>query len=203
MIARSTSQDAPRRMTFGQWAEMAEDEPGELVDGMLEEEEMPDWTHEECVTWFIVLMGTWLAGRDGHVGGSEPKFRVRETLGRKGDASVYLPGSRKPQRRGVISSPPDIVLEVISGSPRDARRDRIDKADDYAAFGVRWYWLLDPFARSLEIYALNERSRYERALGASSGRIIEVPGCVGLVLDLDALWARIDTLPDEDEASSE
>ena len=57
-------------MTIAEWAAMDEDEAGELVDGVLVEEEMPDWLHEEAVTWFIVTFGVWLMGRDGHVGGS-------------------------------------------------------------------------------------------------------------------------------------
>ena len=38
-------------MTFEEWAAMDEDEPGELVDGRLEEEEVPDTMHEMIVTW--------------------------------------------------------------------------------------------------------------------------------------------------------
>lgn len=176
---------------------MDEDEAGELVDGVLVEEEMPDWIHEDAVTWFIATFVLWLKDRDGHVGGSEVKFRVPRG-GRKSDASVYLPGSRKPPRRGVVRTPPDILLEVISSSPRDERRDRVEKMDEYAAFGVRWYWLIDPVARLLEIYALDPtRGRYVRELGATEGKLDRIPGCDGLVVELDALWSRIDALPNE------
>jgi hypothetical protein len=34
-----------RLMTFDEWVAMGEDEPGELVDGRLEEEEVPDPIH--------------------------------------------------------------------------------------------------------------------------------------------------------------
>ena len=33
-------------MTLAEWAELPEEEPGELVAGWLEEEEVPDYVHE-------------------------------------------------------------------------------------------------------------------------------------------------------------
>lgn len=38
-------------MNFEEWAAMPEDEPGELVDGRLEAEEVPDLVHELVVSW--------------------------------------------------------------------------------------------------------------------------------------------------------
>jgi hypothetical protein len=35
---------------------------------------------------------------------------------------------------------------------------------------------------------------YARALGAAEGVVAQVPGCEGLVLDVNALWARVDRL---------
>jgi Uma2 family endonuclease len=68
--------------------------------------------------------------------------------------------------------------------------------DEYAAFGVRFYWLVDPEAKVFEVYALRD-GVYARVLGASAGRIDRIPGCDGLVLDLDLLWAEIDRLDGE------
>jgi hypothetical protein len=33
-------------MSLEAWGDLPEDEPGELVDGLLVEEEMPNWIHE-------------------------------------------------------------------------------------------------------------------------------------------------------------
>ena len=109
------------------------------------------------------------------------------------DVNAYLAG-RKPEARGAVRVPPDVAIEIVSPEPRDERRDRVEKPDDYAAFGVRWYWLVDPELRSFEIWELGADGRYVRACGAIGGKIDPVPGCDGLALDVDALWAEVDRL---------
>ena len=94
-------------------------------------------------------------------------------------------------RLAASGSAPDIMVEVVSPDPRDRRRDRIEKLHEYATFGVRWYWLVDPEARSLEILRLGEDGLYIHALDAAEGTI-DVAGCEGLTLDLDALWRELD-----------
>lgn len=181
-------------MTDDAWIALDEDEPGELVDGVLVEEEMPDYAHEEIVAWLAwVLMG-WVQANGGHVGASDAKFLLRQGRGRKPDLSLYLPGTPPPPRRGVVRKPPDIMIEVITPKPRDQRRERLEKMDEYAAFGVRWYWIVDPEARLLEIYERDERGIYARVCGASEGRLVAVPGLAPLEIDLDAAWAKIDAL---------
>jgi Uma2 family endonuclease len=180
-------------MTLEEWAALPEDEPGELVDGQLVEEEVAGYIHEVVVAWFIHLFVAWL-GERGFVGSSDAKFRVRPKRGRKPDLTVYLPGGRVPPGRGLITVPPDIAVEVITPTPRDARRDRVEKPDEYAEFGVRFYWLVDPELRTVEIYELGSDGRYTRAWAASDGTTTNVPGCDGLLMNLDALWARVDKL---------
>lgn len=177
---------------------MPEDEPGELVDGRLEEEEAPDLVHELVVSWLVRIVGTWL-GRGGFVFGSEARYAVRPDRGRKPDVAVYLgsDGSRLP-RRGIVRVPPNIVVEVVSPSPRDERRDRIEKMDEYAAFGVNFYWILDPSLQSLEVFELTS-GRYARAARATEGRMEQVPGCPALVIDLDDLWAELSRLGPPEE----
>jgi Uma2 family endonuclease len=180
-------------MTLDEWADLPEDEEGELVDGLLVEEEMPTFAHEAVVAALIVAFSNWGRPRGAFAFGSETKQRVGPRRGRKPDAIVYLPGAPRP--RGDASStdkPPSIVVEVVTARPRDGRRDRVEKRADYAAFGVRWYWIVDPQLRTLEVFELVE-GRYVAVVGASSGRVA-APGCDGLEIDLDAMWAQVDAL---------
>ncbi len=180
-------------MTVTEWAALPEDEPGELVHGQLVEEEMPDLVHELVVSWLIALFHGWTEHRGGFVFGSEAKFVVAPRRGRKPDLSVYFHGARALPAHGAVRVPPDLVVEVVSPTPRDGRRDRVEKPDEYAAFGVRYYWIVDPAQRTVEILELGKDARYVRAQALVDGTS-RVPGCPGLSLDLDALWRKVDRL---------
>lgn len=189
---------ASERMTVQGWAALPEDEPGELCDGLLEEEEVPDLTHETAVLWLGALLRAWAVALGGFAFGSEVKYALSSLRGRKPDLSVFFPGRPALPRRGPVAAPPDIAVEVVSPSRADQRRDRITKLAEYAAFGVRFYWMLDPSARTLEILELDADGRYVHVLGAAEGRLSEIPGCTGLSIDLDELWREIDRLGPEE-----
>lgn len=186
------SQPREPEMTLAAWADMDEDEPGEFVDGRLVEEEDVGALHDAVAGWLVWAFKSWL-GPSGKILVSDTRFGVAPRRGRKPDASVYLPG-RRPEPYGLVTTPPDIAIEVVSPRPKDARRDRIEKTAEYAAFGVRYYWIVDPALRTVEIFELGADARYVKALGASAGLFPDVPGCPGLSLDLDALWAEVDGL---------
>ena len=180
------------------WEQMDEDAPGELVDGRLMEEEAPDNPHEVLVSALLYLLAAWARPRQGVVLSSEAKYAIGKRGGRKPDLSVHFATDRKLPRRGANRRPPDIMVEVLSPRPRDHRRDRIQKLREYAAFGVRWYWLVDPEARTLEILRLGDDGHYVHALDVEGGTV-PVPGCEGLTLDVDALWRELDERIESEE----
>jgi Uma2 family endonuclease len=178
-------------MTLEEWAELDDEVEGELVDGVLEEEEMPSFLHEVIVGWLIETLRGWARRRGGRVAASEAKIAVGARRGRKPDVSMYLRGRMPAAADRLITVAPHLVVEVTSPRPRDTRRDRVDKLRDYARAGVRDYWILDPQLRSLEVFELGRGGRYAVALTAAAGRS-RIPGCPGLVIDLDALWREVD-----------
>jgi len=186
-----------RHMSLEQWAAMPEDEPGELVDGQLAAEEATDPPHEAVVSRLFYFLSGWSEPRKGVVLGSEAKFAVGQSGGRKPDLSAFFTPTQKLPRRGPIRVPPDLMVEVVSPTPRDGRRDRVEKLGEYAAFGVRWYWIVDPRLRTLEILKLGHEGHYTTLVSASAG-VVVVPSCEGLSLDLDALWTRVDEIVEEE-----
>lgn len=191
LSAAIACESAPR-MTLTEWAELGEDSPGELVDGLLVEDEEVGAEHDIVGAWLVWILQSWIGAR-GFVGMSDTRFGVSRSRGRKPDVYAYLT-NRRPPRAGLVTTPPDIMVEIVSPRPKDARRDRVEKMREYAAFGVRFYWIVDPATRIFEILELNTDGRYAHAAAAAEGKIDPTPGCEGLVIDVDALWAHVDRL---------
>jgi Uma2 family endonuclease len=180
-------------MTVEEWAELPEDVPGEIVDGRLVEEEMTDYAHEVIVAFLARIFGVWADTSGAIVATSDARFAVAKARGRKPDLTVFFAG-RRPPRRGLVRMPPDIAIEVLSSGPLDVRRDRVEKLTEYAAFGIAWYWIVDPEHRLLQIHELASSQEYRVAAQHRSGVVSDVLGCPGLVLPLDQLWAKIEQL---------
>lgn len=88
-----------------------------------------------------------------------------------------------------ISAPPDWVCEVLS--PSTARLDRTDKLAVYAAFSVGHCWLVDPDAKTLEVFELREGRWTLAATFKDDDPVAASPFAAHTFL-LDVLW------PDEE-----
>lgn len=51
-----------------------------------------------------------------------------------------------------VEGPPDLVVEITS--PSTAGRDRVVKLQRYRLYGVAEYWVVDPEARTIEVWDL-------------------------------------------------
>jgi len=87
-------------------------------------------------------------------------------------------------RRG-IEGGPTLAVEILSPSTRTI--DRVTKRRLYARYGVPYLWLVDPDARAVEVFAL-ENDRYVLAAGAAGPDPIDLPPFTGLALVPDTLW---------------
>ena len=89
-----------------------------------------------------------------------------------------------------IELPPDWVCEVIS--PRTQSIDRGDKMDVYAREGVRHAWLVDPLAKLLEVWRLEEgkpRGSQWLRIGTWTGdALVRAEPFDAIELELAALW---------------
>ena len=87
-----------------------------------------------------------------------------------------------------IEGPPDLVVEILS--PFSARQDRITKAALYARFGVLHYWILDPDARTFELYGL-AGDAYQLLARESGDAKIHPALFPGLAIDLlEVFWGQ-------------
>ena len=93
-----------------------------------------------------------------------------------------LPRIPRDQRFEVA---PDWVCEVVS--PSSAQKDRTIKPPVYAKYGVAWMWLVDPLARTLEAFALQDGQWVVAGLYKDQDRVRAEPFSA-VELPLNELW---------------
>lgn len=83
---------------------------------------------------------------------------------------------------------PDWICEILS--PSTEAFDREEKMPLYAREGVRHAWLLDPIARTLEVYALGPGRRWGPAHTHRESVRVRAQPFEAIELDLTVLWAK-------------
>jgi Uma2 family endonuclease len=86
-----------------------------------------------------------------------------------------------------ISTVPDWVCEVLSLST--VRKDKIKKMPIYGQHGVPFLWVLDPFARTLEVFSLEGGRWMLAGLYAEDDKVRAQP-FQELEIELCNLWLR-------------
>ena len=82
---------------------------------------------------------------------------------------------------------PDWTCEIVA--PGSGRMDRVEKFRIYLESGVRHYWIIDPFNRTLEAFA-NESALMERIGAWGSDDKARIDPFEELEIDLGSLWLK-------------
>lgn len=123
----------------------------ELIDGVLVERAVSDYS---SVIGLVLarLLGNFVAERRlGWVHGEQGFFRLAENL-RASDVA-FTPKERRPGgllRRGWSDVAPSLVAEVLS--PGNTADEMARKRKEFFARGTELFWIVDPLARTIEIY---------------------------------------------------
>jgi Uma2 family endonuclease len=148
-----------KRWTYEEYYRLDDDQRHEIIDGNLLVAPALDTWHQSWIGDLYALLRTHVVrNKLGKVFMSpvdvvlDPENTVQPDI--VFVASAQLSIIQRPAIFGV----PDLLVELVS--PSSVRRDRYDKRDLYARFGVREYWIGDPANKALEILTLKE-GRYE------------------------------------------
>ncbi len=192
-----TLADNGRRMTLEEFLE-AEEEDGyryELARGVLEVSEVPNDPHGFIVDIFNCAIVDYRRLHPNRIirAGGAGEFRLWLPVlisGRNPDYAVILRGTPKDHRG---RRPPSMVVEVVSEGSEARRRDYETKKEEYVAFGILEYWIIDPEMHRVTVLKRNGDSWIEAVFGdgqVASGLVL--PGFAVTVTDL---WV----IPPEDE----
>lgn len=126
----------------------------ELNDGVLEFPEMPDRAHQWLQKILLRLLDDFvMKHRLGEVLGAPTPIRLRTGRLREPDV-FYLANARRPSDPHAIPDGADLILEIISTTPKSHRHDTITKREEYAEAGIPEYWIVDPQTETITVLTL-------------------------------------------------
>lgn len=108
-------------------------------------------------------LGQWLLNYlDQHPQGAALNYILMEQYvrtaasRRRADRLIWAGLGRLPR---VKEDVPTIVVEFVSAGKRNRQRDYVEKRAEYLAIGVREYWIIDRFRRTLTVCRIDSEDR--------------------------------------------
>jgi Uma2 family endonuclease len=177
----------------GTWTEeeylaLPENRQIELSNGFLEVLPMPTTSHQAIIAFIYGALLAFIEPRQlGKVFFAGIRVRLWKGTFRLPDVVFML--ARHADRMGEeYWRGADLVMEVVSGTAKDRRRDLKAKVAEYARARIPEYWIIDPQEAQLTILRLRGKSyaphgRYGRGMQARSVLL------KGFEVDVDAVLA--------------
>jgi Uma2 family endonuclease len=159
----------------------------ELAEGTLTILPHPTNTQQRVVGKLFKLIDSFVEANDlGIIRFAPLPVRLWQDVIREPD--ILFVSHEHPDRIGEQSfGPPALAVEVISPSTR--RTDRRDKFDEYARAGIGEYWIVDPEAVTIEVFAL-EGGAYTLLVKAGPGEKAFSRLLAGVQVLVDEVFAK-------------
>jgi len=144
-----------RRWTYEEYYRLNDDQRYEIIDGNLLMAPAPDTWHQDWSSEIFLLVATYVKHHKLGKLFTAPVDVVLDPENTIQPDLVFIAtGNLRIIQKRAIFGTPDLLVELIS--PSSVRRDRYDKKDLYARFGVKEYWIGDPANKSMEILTLKQ-----------------------------------------------
>lgn len=148
------------RFTYQDYLQLPEDRRYEIVDGDLYMVPAPVPYHQQVSRNLEYALHRYVSEHNlGEVLDAPCDLLLSETDVVQPDIFFIAKGRLAIIKETNIQGAPDLVIEILS--PATERRDRGIKQKLYARVGVIEYWIVDPAAKTIEVFSLKSGG-YER-----------------------------------------
>ncbi|MEU0237783.1 Uma2 family endonuclease [Nocardiopsis sp. NPDC006198] len=131
----------------------------ELVDGRLDVSPAPKPLHSVVDSRLTIHLGNTAPDEFVVLSGPGVNLNGDRTLHRIPDLAVF---DHEPPEEGYFDIPPVLAVEIVS--PESVLRDNHTKRHEYAAFGIRSYWIVNALADKVGLVELRlEDGVYQEA----------------------------------------
>lgn len=174
-------------LTYADYYELPDDgNRYEIIDGVLHVSPAPSEKHQRSITGLLEQVGPHVR-RTGlgrvYVAPFDIVFEDRSVV--QPDL-VFISRERLAiLTEANVQGAPDLAIEVLSPSTRSY--DLRQKREAYARFGVRYYWVVDPLAQTIEAHELIGDT-YELIGSATGAANFSAAPFADLPIDLSLLW---------------
>ncbi|HET7092536.1 MAG TPA: Uma2 family endonuclease [Thermomicrobiales bacterium] len=187
-MTEATMATTAQRYTYADLADLPSEREGdrhELFDGELVVTPAPMPRHQKIVgNLYAALRAASLAASAGDVFLGPIDVRLTPETVLEPDLCFVSAERLHIVGPKTIDAAPDLVVEVLSPGARE--RDRGVKRALYARFGVQEYWIVDPEARALTVFALRGDRFEPRPLDEGIARSGVVPDLAVALADVFA-----------------
>ena len=174
------------KLTYEDYASLPDDERRELIDGELIPMPSPKEIHQRIL---LLLGASWLwFVRETRLGTvyTAPFDVILSPTNVVQPDLIFISSARAHIiTEDNIRGAPDLVVEILS--PSTAGYDRTTKRNLYARHGVREYWLIDPYAKTVTALILGANG-YDTHAVFGEGDTLTSPTLAGFALNLSDLF---------------
>ncbi len=186
------SETAAKKAIYDDLHHIADHMTGEIINGELVVTPRPSRRHVYTTSTLDKKIGSPYQLGDGDGPGGwiilvEPEVKLGENIvvpDLGGWKSERFP---QPEETNWISIAPDWACEVLS--PGTLRLDRVKKMPLYGQFGVSHFWMIDPVAKTLEVFRL-ESGRWSLLGAFSEDERVRAEPFLEIEIDLSILWLK-------------
>ena len=179
--------------SFADYLTWLEDERWELVDGVPYLQATPTPLHQDILGGIFAQFFSFLQGKECKVYVAPFCVRLADTADIPDEAvnQVVEPDisvvcdQTKIDPKGCKGAP-DLIVEIIS--PSSVKRDRFIKFNLYEKAGVKEYWLVEPEAKLVSVFVLQDNQRYGRPEVFAEDGLIAVNIFPTLTVDLSLVF---------------
>lgn len=162
----------------------------EIIDGELFVTRAPHWNHQGIAGAIHAELRAWSQRSGAGEAAFAPGVIFSEIDSVIPDV-VWVSRDRLNQLlddSGHLTGAPELIVEVLSLSAADKKRDRETKVKLYSVEGVLEYWIVDREQRLIEVYR-RENGRLKKAMTLWEGDRLTRPMLDGFSVQLEQLFA--------------
>lgn len=188
-----TSLSENKSFTINEYLKITDDKQYEVIEGELRMVPAPSFEHQDFSANLVFIFSQYVRKKSlGKVLFAPSDVILDEKNIVQPDILYISVKNKEIVQKGKVFGSPDLVIEIISKGSKHA--DYFKKKDLYEKFGIKEYWLVDPFSESVEVLVLDDNNRYdlysEGFIGEDGNITVKSKVIEGLEVNIEEIFKK-------------